>query len=161
MTQGELFPAALVTQADPVSAAGEWWEAIVEADFARSRSAVARLAPCRRCSALVLSAADRTLDECADSVVDARLLDRGLEVAALLAGRYTCELEVSAHGGGPRLFRRDAWLAPREPWERRRLWVPAHVCHEPIGFELPLQVIYPAEYQQFTRSQNVSNVPPF
>jgi hypothetical protein len=95
----------------------------------------------------VFYAADMGLDLMGESTVDPRLLDRGLEVTALLAGRYTCELEPSRHGGGPLLYRRDRWLAPTEPNARRRLWVPEHKCNDPIGHELPLEMIYPFEFR--------------
>jgi hypothetical protein len=135
-------------------------EEILIAGLTWRRSARARLEACRKCSALTLYAADMVLDLMGESRVDLRLLDRGLEVEALLAGRYTAELEVSRHGGGPLIYRRDRWLAPVEPNTRRRLWVPQHICNKPIGHELPLEVIYPAEYRRF-RSQSEYRECPF
>ena len=153
MTQGTLFDADPGSAADPA----DWLDAVLEAGGSWRRSAFARLAPCRRCAALVLHGADMGLDCLTESTVDPAVLDRGLEVEALLAGRYTCELEVRKHGGGPVIFRRDRWLVPTEPNSRKRLWVPEHVCREPLGYPLPLEVIYPAESRKVVRDEH----PPF
>ena len=157
MTQAALFAAEGLAPADDVGAAPGWLEAVLESDLAWRRSAVARLAPCRKCSALTLHGADLGLDLMTESTVDVRILDRGLEVEALLAGRYTAELEVRRYGGGPMIFRRDRWLAQKEPNVRRRLWVPQHVCGQPIGWEIPLAMIYPFE----SRRRVLATDPPF
>lgn len=146
--QVELFPADGLGGAGPAGGAGPgltWLEEVLLADQTWRRSAVARLAPCRKCQALTLHATDSTWAALTEVTVDPRLLDRGLEVQALLAGRGTAELEVRGHGGGPLVFSRDRWLAAREPNTRRRLWVPVHKCHDVIGHELPLEMIYPFE----------------
>lgn len=155
--QGVLFPADPVTAVDTPPAAGHWLDAVLEAGLTWRRSAFARLAPCRKCSALTLHAADLGLDLMTESTVDPRILDRGLEVRALLAGRYTAELEVRKHGGGPVIYRRDRWLAKREPNHRKRLWVPEHKCNDLIGYPIPLEIIYPTE----SRKQEINNVCPF
>lgn len=157
MTQEALFPADVAPGADPEHPADPVLEEILIAGLTWRRNARAKLEECRKCSGLTLFAADLGLDLMTESRVDPALLDRGLEVEALLAGRYTCELEVSRHGGGPMIFRRDRWLAPTEPNARRRLWVPEHVCGQPIGYPLPLVMIYPAEYRQ----RVVTGPPPF
>lgn len=160
MTQGTLFDVGPAGGADPGGsppAVASWVDAVLEADLGWRRSAKARLAPCGRCGVLVLHAADMGLDLMTESTVDLRLLDRGLEVEALLAGRYTAELEVARHGGAPMIFRRDRWLAAREPNERRRLWVPEHKCHDPLGFVLPLEIVYPFE----SRRIEINDEPPF
>lgn len=162
MTQEALFqlaaPAEDVTPA-ATAARPAWVEEILLAALTWRRSAKAKLEPCRKCRALTLYAADMGLDLCGESRVDVRLLDRGLELEVLLTGRYTCELEVSRHGGGPLVFRRDRWLAPTEPNARRRLWVPGHACGQVVGHELPLAMIYPAEYRAAQRV--TSERPPF
>lgn len=164
MTQEGLFPADLVTGADGADAprpADGWLGEVLEAALTWRRSAVARLAPCRRCGALTLHAADMGLDLLTESTVDPRLLDRGLEIRALLAGRFTAEVEPRRHGGGPLIFRRDADLAKRVPAVRRRLWVPEHKCFDPLGHEVPLELFYPFESQQFRRSISNDNECPF
>lgn len=158
--QAELFTAEVVSGVDPAgapAARAPWLEAVLEADLAWRRSAVARLAPCGRCGVLVFHAADLALDLMTESTVDPRVLDRGLEVAALLAGRYTAELEVNRHGGGPFIHRRDRWTAPTEPAVRGRFWVPEHKCFDPLGHELPLECFYPFE----SRTIGEQNDPPF
>ena len=164
MIQEALFPADGVGGADdpdPAGALAPWVEEILIGDLAWRRSAVARLAPCRKCGGLTLYAADMGLDLMTESTVDPRLLDRDLEIRVLLAGRFTAELEVRRHGGGPLIFRRDRWLAAREPNSRKRLWVPEHKCNEPVGYELPLEMIYPFEFSQFVRSQQNDHECPF
>lgn len=159
--QAELFSADGLGGAGPAGGAGpvlSWLEEVLLADLAWRRSAVARLAPCRKCQALTLHATDSTWAGLTEVTVDPRLLDRGLEVQALLAGRGTAELEVRGHGGGPLIFSRDRWLAAREPNARRRLWVPEHVCGQPVGWELPLELVYPFESR---RRVEASDVPPF
>jgi hypothetical protein len=163
VTQEGLFPAALVSVAEDADGAGPAdpvLEEILLAGLTWRRSAYAKLARCRKCEALVLFAADMGLDLMAESTVDPALLDRGLEVACLLAGRYTCELEVMRHGGGPLVYRRDRWLAPTEPNTRRRLWVPEHKCNNPVGHQLPMSMLYPFEYR-LAGSQNNDNECPF
>lgn len=156
MTQEALFPSPA---ADPAVPADPVLEEVLIASQGWRRSAVSRLAPCRRCGALTFHAADMGLDLCAESTVDPRQLDRGLEVACLLAGRYTAELEVRPHGGGPLIYRRDVWLTRREPRERRRLWVPEHKCNNPIGYELPWEIFYPMEYSLSRSHQNDNECP--
>lgn len=156
MTQEALFQ--LAAPADP-AARPAWVEEVLLAGLTWRRSAAARLAPCRKCGGLTLHAADVGLDLMTESTVDLTLLDRGLELVALLAGRFTAELEISRHGGGPMIFRRDRWLAPTEPNARRRLWVPEHVCNNPLGYEVPLEIIYPAEAAAARRVSSAD--PPF
>lgn len=149
--------------ADPFAAAVPAWlrERLEELNPAR-RSADAKLVPCGRCGAPVLEAADLGLDLMADSRVDPAILDADAEVAALLGGRYTAELEVSRFGGGIRVFRRDRWLMPSPAGSRRRFAVPEHRCGAPLGVALPWQMVYPQVYQQhLTTSERGSNEPPF
>lgn len=158
--QGELFPADALTAAagaDDAPGVAPWLEEVLLADLTWRRSAVSRLAPCRRCSALTLHAADLALDLMTESTVDPRVLDRGMEVEALLAGRYTAELEVMRHGGGPLIHRRDRWTTPTEPASRGRFWVPEHKCYQPLGHVVPLEIFYPFE----SRKLEAQIEPPF
>lgn len=164
MTQEALFPAEAAggaSSADAASGVEPWLAEVLAGAVTWRRSAKAKLEECRKCRALTFYAADMGLDLLTESRVDVRLLDRGLEVEALLAGRFTAEVEPSRHGGGPLVFRRDADLARRDPAARRRLWVPEHVCGALLGHEVPLSLFYPFEFQEYLRSQNVSNECPF
>lgn len=157
---GGLEPAVTASPAEAQATADTWLDAVLEAGAGWRRSARARLAPCRKCGALTLYAADMALDLMTESRVDVRVLDRGLEVQALMAGRYTAEVEPARHGGGPLIYRRDRWLAAKEPNARRRLWVPEHVCWDPLGWEIPLEIIYPAEARAARRDTSRVD-PPF
>lgn len=159
MTQGALWDEGSAATAD-APAPADWLAEVVLAGMSWRRSAVARLAPCRRCEAWTFHAADLGLDLMTESTVDPALLDRGLELEALLAGRFTAELEINRHGGGPFIHRRDRWSTPTEPAVRGRVWVPEHRCFEPLGVPLPLEIFYPLE-SRLGREVGGHDEPPF
>lgn len=157
MTQEALFPAGDVSGGDAVPVADTppaWLAAVLEVSATWRRSAHAKLERCRWCGAWTLFAADMGWDLMTEARVDPALITRDLEVACLLAGRGTAEVEVSRAGGGPLVFSRDRWLALRDPAERGRLWVPLHVCGAPLGWALPLEVFFPLEFKIYGGSEN-------
>lgn len=162
MTQEALFQVGGVPVAGARPTAGEAVLAeVLAAGATWRRSAFAKLEECRRCGALTLYAADMGWDLMTEARVDLALLDRGLEVEALLAGRGTAELEVMRHGGGPLVFTRDRWLVRKDPAARRRLWVPHHVCGVPLGYPLPLAMVFPFEFDHYARSLSYDTKCPF
>lgn len=149
--------------ADPFTAAVPGWlrEALEDVNPAR-RSAYVKLHPCPRCASPVLTAADMGLDLMADSTVDPALLTADTEVEALLAGRYTAELDVSRHGAGVMVFRRDRWLMLKPAGARGRFAVPEHRCRHPLGVPIPWQILYPRVYAQAHQPpKEHDDTPPF
>jgi hypothetical protein len=152
-------PAPTARPADPFAAAvPEWLLERLDTINPRSRSASAKLLPCHRCRAPTLFAADLGLDLLTESTVDPAVLTPAAELEALLAGRYTVELEVSRFGGGIKMFRRDRWLITKQPGARRRYGVPQHRCGAPLGVPLPWSLLYPLESQL---NLGVTREPPF
>lgn len=145
MTQAPLpigIPTAYPTELRWLLTLPAWAQDQAQQRHANRLSTTVRAELCLRCGAIVLHALDDEYDGATTARTDPTLITPADELKCLLANRPTYELTRNR-----RLRHRHHFTIGTH---RTAAIVPAHRCHQTIGFPLPWEAIYDTPPEEHT-----------